>query len=162
VTACRTRLEYFFEISLLTGRLMEQNSTASICSHSSDVFAIEHFGASVTLYTLIREVLFSNHCRGKVKVKLTLRLTVNQSVCLGVEPALGLVTRFFFLRVTVLFLWGALSDESSGLSFRSLLSVQSIVVSIYIICVRHSTVMYKIYRPRSVQSRYSRLCPSYK
>jgi hypothetical protein len=32
----------------------------------------------------------------KVKVKVTLRLTVGQSVCLGVEPRLGLMTRYLF------------------------------------------------------------------
>jgi hypothetical protein len=32
----------------------------------------------------------------KVKVKVTLRLTVSQSVCLGVEPRLGLMTRYLF------------------------------------------------------------------
>jgi hypothetical protein len=37
----------------------------------------------------------------KVKVKVTLRLTVSQSVCLGVEPRLGLMTRCFFLFETV-------------------------------------------------------------
>jgi hypothetical protein len=31
------------------------------------------------------------------KVKVTLRLTVNKSACLGVEPRLGLMTRCFFL-----------------------------------------------------------------
>jgi hypothetical protein len=42
-----------------------------------------------------------------VKVKLTLRLTVNQSVSLDIEPHLGLVTRYLlFLTVTVLFLVG--------------------------------------------------------
>jgi hypothetical protein len=53
-----------------------------------------------------------------VKVKVTLRLTVSQSVSLGVEPHLGLMTRYLILfTVTVLFLWGALSDERTGLSF---------------------------------------------
>jgi hypothetical protein len=33
----------------------------------------------------------------KVKVKVTLRLTVGQSVRLGVEPHLGLMTRYFLL-----------------------------------------------------------------
>jgi hypothetical protein len=33
----------------------------------------------------------------KVKVKVTLRLTVSQSVCLGVEPRLGLMTRYLGL-----------------------------------------------------------------
>jgi hypothetical protein len=43
--------------------------------------------------------------------------SVSQSICLGVEPTLGLVTRYYFmsegccLKVAVLFLWGALSDE---------------------------------------------------
>jgi hypothetical protein len=37
------------------------------------------------------------HSATKVKVKVTLRLTVSQSVCLGVEPRLGLMTRCFFL-----------------------------------------------------------------
>jgi hypothetical protein len=47
----------------------------------------------------------------KVKVKVTLRLTVSQSLSLGVEPHLGFMTRYLLLFVTVLFLWGALSDE---------------------------------------------------
>jgi hypothetical protein len=65
----------------------------------------------------------------KVKVKVTLRLTVSLSVCLGVELNLGLLTRDFFVsKVTVLSLWGALSDERSGLYFVGLLSVKSIVV----------------------------------
>jgi hypothetical protein len=46
------------------------------------------------------------------KVKVTLRLTVSQLVSLGVEPHLGLMTRYLLLlAVTVLFSWGALSDE---------------------------------------------------
>jgi hypothetical protein len=46
--------------------------------------------------------------------------TDSQSVCLGVEPNLGLLTRdFFFFKVTVLSFGGALSDERSGLSFAS-------------------------------------------
>jgi hypothetical protein len=49
--------------------------------------------------------------------------TDGQSVCLGVEPTLGLVTRYYFLwegcclKIAVLFLWGALSDERTGLQF---------------------------------------------
>jgi hypothetical protein len=51
--------------------------------------------------------------RGSDQFKVTLRLTVGQSVCLGVETALGLVTRdYFFLKVAVLSLRGALSDEN--------------------------------------------------
>jgi hypothetical protein len=56
---------------------------------------------------------------------VTLQLIVSQSVSLGVEPNLGLLTRglsffFFFLKVSVLAFGGALSDERSGLSFVSL------------------------------------------
>jgi hypothetical protein len=58
----------------------------------------------------------------RVRVRVTLQLTVSQSVSLGVEPNLGLLTSdffFFFLKVTVLSFGGALSDERSGLSFIS-------------------------------------------
>jgi hypothetical protein len=56
------------------------------------------------------------------EVEVTLRLTVSQSVRLGVDPTLGLVTRYYFLsgfclKTAVLFLWGALSDERTGLQF---------------------------------------------
>jgi hypothetical protein len=59
----------------------------------------------------------------KVKFKVTLQLTVSQSLCQGIEPTLGLVTRYYFLsegcflKFAVLSLWGALSDERLGLSF---------------------------------------------
>jgi hypothetical protein len=49
--------------------------------------------------------------------------TVSQSVCQGIEPTLGLVTRYYFLsegcflKVAVLCLRGALSDDGSRLSF---------------------------------------------
>jgi hypothetical protein len=39
---------------------------------------------------------------------------------------------FFFFKVAVLSLWGALSDVGSDLSFVSLLSIQSTVVSHYL------------------------------
>jgi hypothetical protein len=53
-----------------------------------------------------------------IKVKVTLRLTVSQSVSLGVEPYLGLMTRYLLLFDSYgLFLWGALSDERTGLYF---------------------------------------------
>jgi hypothetical protein len=54
----------------------------------------------------------------KVKVKVTFRLTVNQSVNLGVEPYLGLMTRYMLLFESYgLLLCGALSDERTDLSF---------------------------------------------
>jgi hypothetical protein len=68
--------------------------------------------------------------------------------------------RFFFFKVTVLSFWGALSNERSGLSFVSLLSIESKVVSeftyiiyndIYIICVRHSSVIYNLYKIYNIQ-----------
>jgi hypothetical protein len=66
---------------------------------------------------------FKKICTVQVKVKVTLQLTVSQSLCQGIEPILGLVTRFYFLsegcflKFAVLSFWGALSDERSGLSF---------------------------------------------
>jgi hypothetical protein len=57
----------------------------------------------------------------KVKVKVTLRLTVSQSVCLGVEPKFGTFDQsFFFSKLVSCLFWGALSDEKSGLSCVSL------------------------------------------
>jgi hypothetical protein len=56
-----------------------------------------------------------------IKVKVTLRLMVSQSVSLGVKPHLGLMTRYLLLfdsyGLAFFFLWGALSDERAGLSF---------------------------------------------
>jgi hypothetical protein len=64
----------------------------------------------------------------RVRVRVTLQLTVSQSVCLGVEPNLGLLTReffFFFFKLQSCLNWGALSNERSGLSVVSLQSVYS-------------------------------------
>jgi hypothetical protein len=46
---------------------------------------------------------------GQVKIKVTVRLTVSQSV--------SRADIYYCLTVTVLFLWDALSDEKTGLSF---------------------------------------------
>jgi hypothetical protein len=67
-----------------------------------------------------------------VKVKVTLLLTVSQSVCLDVEPLLVLLTIcLLLLTITDVSLWDALSDERSGLSFVSQ-SLQYLVVCQYI------------------------------
>jgi hypothetical protein len=65
------------------------------------------------------QVLFT-YCQNRSGSYFT---TDGQSVCLGVEPTLELVTRYYFLsegcclKVAVFFLWGALSDERTGLRF---------------------------------------------
>jgi hypothetical protein len=55
----------------------------------------------------------------QVKVKVMLRPTVIRPVCLGTKHPFGAYDQIFTtcVTVTVLFLWGALSDERSGLSF---------------------------------------------
>jgi hypothetical protein len=55
-----------------------------------------------------------------MKVKVTLQLTVSQSVCFDVKPLLVLMTRcLLLLTITVVSLFSALSDERSGLSIVS-------------------------------------------
>jgi hypothetical protein len=57
----------------------------------------------------------------KVKVKVILRPTVSRPDSLGTKHPFGAYDQIFItcVTVTVLFLWGALSDERSGLSFIS-------------------------------------------
>jgi hypothetical protein len=53
-----------------------------------------------------------NHWTTSVKFEVTLRLTVSQSVTLGVEPHFGLMTRYLIPFDSYgPFLWGALSDK---------------------------------------------------
>jgi hypothetical protein len=81
----------------------------------------------------------------RVRVRVTLQLTLSQSVCLGVEPNLELLTRDFLFvwKLQSCLIWGALSDERSGLSFASLQSVYSsqsvFTKNIYILCYTHLT-----------------------
>jgi hypothetical protein len=79
-----------------------------------------------------------------VRVRVTLQLTVSMSWCRAQSGIF--YQRSFFFKVTVLSFGGALSDERSGQSFVSPLSIQSKIVSvftykicndIYIICVRN-------------------------
>jgi hypothetical protein len=57
--------------------------------------------------------------RTDLSLSLMLRPTVSQPVCLGIKHPSGAYDQIFitFVTVTVLFLWGAFSDERSGLSF---------------------------------------------
>jgi hypothetical protein len=57
----------------------------------------------------------------KERVRVTLQLTVSQSVCLSWcrSPARALDQISSCLKVTVMSMWGALCDERSGLSFVS-------------------------------------------
>jgi hypothetical protein len=48
----------------------------------------------IALFTLLRNMFIP---LTRVEVEVTLRLTASQTVSLRVEPALGLVTRYYFL-----------------------------------------------------------------
>jgi hypothetical protein len=80
---------------------------------------------------------------GRVRVRVTLQLTVSQSVCLGVEPDLGLLTRDnFFLESYCFVIWGRPLWREVGSVICQSLSLQSTVViqylhNLYTICVTH-------------------------
>jgi hypothetical protein len=75
-------------------------------------------------------------------VRVTLRLTVCQPVSLGVEPLLGLMTKFLVLYLDYCGLcssWGALFDERVGLSFVGSLCrlrIFTLQYSICTVCIR--------------------------
>jgi hypothetical protein len=59
-----------------------------------------HFALHTTSHVVSDEPLKAEshlYVKDGVKVKVTLRLTVSQSVSLGVEPHLGLMTRYLLL-----------------------------------------------------------------
>jgi hypothetical protein len=92
--------------------LFYQGSTHCLCSQGH-IPAGWRLEARPSLPTSLLSPFFS-----EFKVKVTLRLMVSQSVSLGVEPYLGLMTRYLLLFDSYgLALWGALSDKRKGLSF---------------------------------------------
>jgi hypothetical protein len=93
------------------------------CQHRNSRFGVVMGGTQWMYFTQMpvgpfRLSLPTLNCWFKVKV--TLWLMAGQSVCLDVEPFLLLRTDVCYcLMFSVMFLWGALSDERSGLSFVS-------------------------------------------
>jgi hypothetical protein len=100
--------------------------------------------------------------RVRVTVRVTLLLTVGQSVCLGVEPHLRLMTR------CLLTVWQL---RSCPISAPSLTRGRACLLSVWSLCQYIQEVLqfymfnmnlyYTLYtRPLSAQARYSRLCPT--
>jgi hypothetical protein len=104
---------------------------------------------SVIYCTVVSGPCLSSHSLSRspvrVRVRVTLQMTVSQSVCLGVEPNLGLLTRniYFFFESYSLVLFGAPSLTRGRVCHLSVYS-QSTVVSQYLhkiftYCVSHLT-----------------------
>jgi hypothetical protein len=54
----------------------------------------------------------------RVELSFTLRPTVSRPVCLGIKHPFGAYDQIFITRMIItVFLWGALSDERTGLTF---------------------------------------------
>jgi hypothetical protein len=88
--------------------------------------------------------------------------SVSQSVCLDVEPLLDLMTRcLLLLIVTVVSLWGALSDNyQSESAFLSRLSVYIYIKVFTFQTFNIQVCVHTLYlRPLSVRAQYSNLCP---
>jgi hypothetical protein len=60
-----------------------------------------------------------NRLKTRDELSFILRPTVSRPVCLGIKHPFGAYDQIFItcVTVTVLFLWGALSDDRTGLSF---------------------------------------------
>jgi hypothetical protein len=79
---------------------------------------VEHPSGAYDKKWLLAQMAFKMKYESQSQVKVTLRLTVSQSVSLGVEPIWGSWPDIYYsLTITVLFLWGALSDDRTGLFF---------------------------------------------
>jgi hypothetical protein len=145
-------------------------STTSVSSYKTSVKTRKNPVWRINIYRNVE------NAQVKVKVKVTLRLTVSQSVCLGVEPNLGLLTRIFFLPSKLQScLFGALSLTRGRVCHVSVFVIvvynrQSLFTLIIYIKLNNYIVLhtftikyniYNIYRLRSVQALYSRLCMPY-
>jgi hypothetical protein len=88
--------------------------------------------------------------------------SVSQSVLVSIPIWDPWPDIYYCLTVTVLLLWGALSDERTGLSFvRVIVCISKSFVRIFTFYMLNMLInVYKIYTgPLSVQAQYSRLCP---
>jgi hypothetical protein len=72
----------------------------------------------VALWTVEFFLRFSLRTVLSLTMSLMLRLTVSQPVCLGIKHPFGAYDKIFnAVRQLRFFMWGALSDERTGLSF---------------------------------------------
>jgi hypothetical protein len=90
-----------------------------IIAHATSHNKSSNYSSGHTVVPL--ELRNSSEVNSEVEVEVTLRLTASQSVSLGVEPHLGLMTRYLllFCQLRSCFFGGrgALSDERTGLPF---------------------------------------------
>jgi hypothetical protein len=82
----------------------------------------ERTGLSFTIAAGPRQrshFLLSQICHSQLSLSLMFRPTVSRPICLGAKHPSGAYDQIFItcVTVTVLFFWGALSHERSGLSF---------------------------------------------
>jgi hypothetical protein len=101
---------------------LSNTRTDSVAWGQSYWLQIQRSGFNSRRYQIFWEVVVWDVVKVKVKVKVILRPTVSQPVRLGTRHPPGTRDQFFsfsifFLTVSGLLMWSALSDEKSGLYF---------------------------------------------
>jgi hypothetical protein len=100
-------------------------------------------------------------CSQSQRVRVTLQLTVSQSVCLCVQPRPGFMTRCSFLigKLQSVHMGRPHWREVGSVICQSVSSTSPLSLCTIFTCCLNANYRYNIYKAMSVQAQYSKLCP---